>query len=416
MNRAMKTIKMILGLGLGSFFFALTFNYSAYAQEHLSLEERLDYETGRAIFEKIWVSSPASTTASDGLGPLYNARSCVQCHENGGRGGVENSLVLHINDAVYGQQIQTFAIFGLSGEAKVNLVSNITLLTLSGDENVAMHQPEYSLGETGFGELALTNYSPRIASSLAGLGLIERIPQASIIALADENDRNGDGISGRVNWVQDSKQGTSVMGLFGWKAAQPTLELQTARALNIDMGISSALYNNPYGDCTNSQPACLDRVHGNSPRHDNLEASQIMLDSLLFYVRNIPAPKHNDLKNASVSNGAKLFQSAACNSCHHQQFEISSGLIKPFSDFLLHDMGERLSDKLGESDGISAEWRTAPLWGVGKINSGYMHDGRARTLQEAILWHGGEAKGSLDKYQSMAKPDRDDLIRFLNTL
>lgn len=380
------------------------------------MEERLEYVTGQAIFEKIWVSSPSSTTASDGLGPLYNARSCAHCHEDGGRGNVDNSLVLHVNDAIYGQQIQTFAIAGLPAEARVSIQYTQTNISFPDGETISLSAPVYSVIELQQGPMSASEFSPRIASSLAGLGLIEKIPEAMIQALADEHDSNDDGISGRINRVWDSAQQVQSMGRFGWKAGQATLPQQSARALNIDLGISSPLYMNPYGDCTDFQTSCLQRAHGNTERHDNLEASQVMMDSLMFFIRNIPPPKPVELSRAGARNGAEIFRSAACDACHQPGFDLEEGRIEPYSDFLLHDMGEGLSDKLEEGMTSGGEWRTAPLWGIGSVNTEFLHDGRAKTLQEAILWHDGEGRLSRDRYTSMIKSDRDDLIRFLNAL
>jgi CxxC motif-containing protein (DUF1111 family) len=396
----------------------LFFFHSASAQQRLSLEAGLDYETGRAIFEKNWISAPASTTASDGLGPLYNARSCAQCHENGGRGQVKNSLVVRINDESYGQQIQTYSISGLPAEARVDIHSVQVPTVLPDGETVMLQKPVYSLSELEFGKLELLSYSPRIASSLAGLGLIEMIPQQQINILADEQDKNHDAISGRINWVWDVVQQTQVPGRFGWKAGQASLAQQSARALSLDIGIGSSLYPNPYGDCTVKQSVCLERQNGNSPGHDNLEASAVMLDTLLTYIRNIPVPANTRVEQTGLGNGKILFSEASCDTCHHPQFEVSGQQIEPYSDFLLHDMGIALSDSLSEGNASVNEWRTAPLWGIGRIQQkpAYMHDGRARNLQEAILWHGGEAQSAVNRYKSMAKQDRDDLIRFLNSL
>ena len=404
--------------------FGLLTGTNAWAQysEKLSFEAGLDYEVGRAIFEKVWVSSPSSTKASDGLGPLYSARSCEQCHQQARRGGVANSLVLQTSDAFYGNQIQRFAVAGVKAEARVSVHYKDRKIESGGGKFSVLQQPEYIV-ESDQSQPSLSSFSPRIASSLEGIGLLALIPEDLIAALADEDDKDEDGISGRINKVWDSEAQREVLGRFGWKASQGSLKQQVARALSLDMGISTSVYPAAYGDCSKAQQICLEMPDGNSAQHDGVEASAVMLESLLLYVSNIPAPVQIEEHSEAFFRGQPLFEGALCNSCHYEEFNVNSSTISPYSDFLLHDMGDGLEDSYASNSanaGLATgrEWRTAPLWGITRsINTAeYLHDGRAKSLQEAILWHGGEAESSLARYKSMSKAQRDDLISFLNEL
>ncbi|MDT8398314.1 MAG: di-heme oxidoredictase family protein [Pseudomonadales bacterium] len=398
----------------------------------LSLEQRLVLATGRAVFEKVWVSAPSSTTASDGLGPLYNARSCGQCHPGGGTrrptlerddGRLGPALVLHLGEAastsVYGEQIQGFAVPGLQAEARLSISYTEQDIQLPGGDELRLRTPHYRLEALTLGGLETgLGTSLRLAPVLNGVGLLELVPEAAILALADPDDGDGDGVSGRANWLP-SASAQPVLGRFGWKAGQPDLERQTARALNLDIGIGNPLFPRPEGDCTAWQQDCLARPNGNSPRQDDPEASAVLLAQLLFYVRNIPAPGPGDVKaDASVlpDPGAILFREIGCAACHHSEFVLNDGRrIRPYTDLLLHDMGPGLADHRVEVSASGMEWRTPPLWGLetGTDSGNYLHDGRAGSVTQAILWHGGEAEMAKKRFMQLSRPEREDLLEFL---
>ncbi|MBN4075018.1 MAG: thiol oxidoreductase [SAR86 cluster bacterium] len=358
----------------------------------------LDYLTGQALFEKTWVSAPSSTRASDGLGPLYNARSCAQCHENAGRGKPEVALIFRVDDEYYGKQLQTRAVAGLPAETQITISYSSRIEVLSDFDEILLYQPHYQFLDM------LTEpfpFSPRLAPSLAGVGVLETIPLTEILAKADPQDGNGDGISGRAG-----------LGRFGWKADVINLEQQTGLALSVDLGISSELFPNPEGDCTALQGDCLSRSNGASGQDQNLEMGQAAFSSLLSFLRNIPLPAIND-SNRSSNSGKAVFENIGCMSCHQTGYV--QGSINPYSDLLLHDMGNALADTL--DDELSKEWRTPPLWGLSAYQQAaeqyYLHDGRARSLLEAILWHGGEAESAKQAFAALSKTDREDLISFL---
>ena len=362
-------------------------------------EDGLEYLSGQALFEKIWVSAPASTKASDGLGPLYNARSCAQCHQSAGKGSPEPGLVYRIADERYGAQLQTRAVRGLGAEPRIMRSYSTNLEVLNDSVEVMLHQPIYEFADQGTG---LLPFSPRLATSLAGVGLLESIPLAALLARADPDDSNNDGISGRAG-----------KGRFGWKADVGSLEEQLALALSLDIGISSELKPNPMGDCTRLQEECLMLPNGASVQDANLEIGRTAFMSLLHFVRNIPVMTDVNAEQNRHAAGQQLFQEIGCQDCHQTGY--LNGQINPYSDLLLHDMGDRLADTL--EDSMSREWRTAPLWGLAAYSLSdeqyYLHDGRARSLIEAILWHGGEAESTKQAFAALSSRDREDLISFL---
>ncbi len=366
----------------------------------------LDFITGKALFEKNWVPSFSSTTASDGLGPLYNARSCNQCHPDGGRGSRQQSLVLHVNDPVYGQQLQKYAIAGLPREADVSVV----FTDVNNDGMPAA--PAIVIDKLSHGPMAIDAVSARIGPSLHGLGLLASIPDELILAGADEADSNGDGISGRVNMIAD-KQGGRAIGRFGWKAGQVSLRGQLARALSLDLGLGNPVFPSAGGDCTAAQTDCLKAPNGNSSHHDNLEANDQVLDLLLAYVTGLPAPSKTSYRQPQDAVGAQLFRHTGCAACHVPSFESDDFKLSAYTDLLLHDMGPGLADKLPEGSARGSEWRTPPLWGLASQHGAFLHDGRAATIEEAVWWHGGEGAAARDHYKNLSQQQRNDLNAFL---
>ena len=435
------------------------------ANPKLSIDTKLDFEIGKAIFDKIWVFAPSSTTASDGLGPLYNARSCVRCHKGNGRGIIEGSnssspaLFLRLSippttehhlkllasgkfgfipEPVYGKQLQTFAYPGGQAEGQLKVQYHSVLLNIkdgSSTTQVELLNPEYKILDAAYGQLAPNLlFSPRIAPPVIGLGLIEAIDEHDILAFADPKDLNNDGISGKANIVWDYQSQSSKLGRYGWKAGSPTLDQQNNAAFSGDIGISSWLFTNHAGDCTTKQAECLQQSHGNKrrekPNKDYLEAPKAMTDLVLFYTKNIALPLARNIHDSKRKKGKALFHKAGCHKCHRPSYTTKPdpdlGLttkqkIWPYSDFLLHDMGKGLADNRSEFLANGQEWRTPPLWGIGLTravseNTFFLHDGRARNLLEAILWHGGEAEQSKQFVVNITHQQRQQLIFFLESI
>ena len=424
---------------------------------NISFEDELDFKVGNGLFRKIWVSSPASTLASDGLGPLYNARSCQRCHIKDGRGHPpENaqdmavSMFLRVSipgdyaakiadiegyiatlpDPTYGSQLQDFAVQGHAAEYRLEVSYTEELINLSGGDTVSLRHPTYRAADLGYGPLHPdAMLSPRVTPQMIGLGLLEAIPAADIVAGADPDDRDGDGISGRPNIVWSVEYDMPMLGRFGLKAGMPTVREQSAAAFAGDIGISSPLFPNGAGECTLAQQDCQRALHGDGDARGT-EVDQAALDLVTFYSRNLGVPARSNVDDQAVLVGKRIFYETGCSSCHTPNFvthrltdqpEQSFQLIWPYSDMLLHDMGEGLADHRPEARATGTEWRTAPLWGIGLTqqvsgHSYFLHDGRARSLLEAIIWHGGEAERIRDAVIAMPKPDRDALITFLESL
>ncbi|MEM8650746.1 MAG: di-heme oxidoredictase family protein [Pseudomonadota bacterium] len=444
--------------GAGTSFKLVNRNAFSNPSQNLSFEQQQDFLLGNALFRKVWVSSPSSNHASDGLGPLFNARACQSCHLKDGRGhppegdadatsmlirlargpkndteekAIKNFQVLNFPDTTYGGQLQDAAIQGIKAEGKFEISYEETSVTLNGGEVVNLRKPTYSLRELSQGPLeADITLSPRIAQPMIGLGLIEAIHPSDIIQLADEDDINKDGISGKVPLVRDPGNGSTVLGRFGWKASQPSLRSQNADAFNGDIGISSPLNKRHYGDCTTAQTQCLNLATGVQKRLGDTEAPDPVLDLVTFYTANLAVPSRRDVSDPIVLAGKKLFYETGCVQCHNPKFvtrkdagdkEHAFQLIWPYSDFLLHDMGEGLADNQQVGRASGREWRTPPLWGIGltKTVNGhtfFLHDGRARNLKEAILWHGGEAEKVRNTFRDLAKNEREAIIKFLESL
>jgi CxxC motif-containing protein (DUF1111 family) len=272
--------------------------------------------------------------------------------------------------------------------------------------------------------------SPRLAPPMIGLGLIEAVPEAQIRANADPDDKNGDGISGRTNEVWSLADNRVALGRFGWKAGVPSIRQQAASAFAGDMGLSTPLVPRPSGDCTGAQSFCLNAPNGNSERDGDLEVGAKVFDHVVFYAQNLAVPPRRNAKDAGVVQGKALFYQLGCQACHMPSFttgavegqpHLSNQKIWPYTDLLLHDMGEGLADNRPEGMADGREWRTPPLWGIGLTEtvSGhtfFLHDGRARNVEEAILWHGGEAQASRDGYAALTKAEREALLSFVNSL
>jgi CxxC motif-containing protein (DUF1111 family) len=426
------------------------------ASGNISFAREFDFKLGNALFRKTWIAAPASTLASDGLGPLYNARACQDCHLKDGRGHVpapgERSVSMFLRIAVpggsppaviddylathphpvYGSQLQDFASPGQTAEGQMTIRYTEAPVTLADGTVVTLRHPTYTITDPAYGPLgADLMISPRVAPQMIGLGLLEAIPAADILARQDAGDADGNGISGRANIVMSMEFGVPMLGRFGLKAGAATVREQSAGAFSGDMGLSSRLRPDPGGECTAAQSDCRTAPHGQEPGvRDGREVDDASFDLITFYSRNLGVPARRNVDDPIVLRGKAVFHTAQCAACHvpnhvtHRldgQDEQSFQLIWPYTDLLLHDMGAGLADGMPEARATGSEWRTPPLWGIGLTrqvsgHTEFLHDGRARSLLEAILWHGGEAEAARNAVVALPQPDRDALIAFLESL
>lgn len=393
---------------------------------------------GKSFFRIPWVEAPSATTARDGLGPLFSANTCLHCHPGNGAGlavnndgeitrslvmrlslknskNINNGLVLNkgfVSEPTYGGQ------FSLNGTSDTPYEGSIKVSYTSIDGKYAdgksyeLQTPTYRLGDFQYGELDKNvNIAPHIGLALVGLGALEMISEKDILAHEDILDSDEDGISGKANWVFNPQTNATELGRFTWKAAASTVKQQSANAAHNDMGLSNPLY--PEHNCTPKQEECQKAIEG---RHD-FDLPMKRLDAIAYYLKTLKIPKQRVSKN--FTKGKEIFNDLGCVKCHVSTYKLADGnSIHPYSDLLLHDMGDELSDGHTMFKASANEFRTPPLWGVGlykKVSGGValLHDGRARTIEEAILWHGGEAKDQQEKFKRLNKTEREYLLEFV---
>ncbi len=359
---------------------------------------------GKALFARNWVPAPASTRGTDGLGPLFNARSCTGCHRGGGGAtaliegpDLPRELVVRLPaGSPYGRQLQTDAVPGLTPEGKPQVRYVDVPLLLADGTSVVLRRPTFAVGDAGFGPVP-AHLSPRLAPSLRGLGLLAAIPADVIAARADPDDRDGDGIRGRVG-----------AGRFGLRAEQPSLREQAADALLVDLGLATTLRAAPAGDCTAGQADCRAAPQGDEAGQPGVEVGDEILDSIVAYLAALPPPVAP--AGGHDAAGAQLFGTLGCSACHAPT--LAGTTAAAYTDLLLHDLGPELADQGAAADANARLWRTAPLWGLGSTPA-LLHDGRARNPQEAILWHGGEAEPARERFRALDAATRDQLLTFL---
>jgi len=398
---------------------------------------------GRHLFRRNWVIAPASVDSLDGLGPTFNRVSCSGCHLKDGRGrppknseepmksmlvrlsvpgvGINGGPVPH---PIYGSQLQDKGILGVPKEGRATIRYREVGGVFADGQPYSLRAPIYEFSELNYGPLGHdAMYSPRVAPATHGLGLLEAIEATVIEASADPDDIDGDGISGRVNRVWDPVAKRLALGRFGWKANVASLYQQVASAAVSDMGITTSLF--PSENCPPAQTACLSAPNGGVPELDDQR-----LEKLVLYARSLAVPARRNVEEPTVRRGERLFTYAGCVSCHTPNLttgtvtalpELAEQSIHPYTDVLLHDMGEGLADGRPDFEASGREWRTPPLWGIGlvrrvNLHRFFLHDGRARGLLEAILWHGGEATAAREVVRAMPEGDRDALIAFLRSL
>lgn len=441
-------------------------NVLSHPSKSLGVSGDMDFAIGKAMFKKLWAAAPSATQASNGLGPLYNARSCLSCHVKNGRGHVPdvgfkgegyvnedaNSMLIRLSikpqNAVqktaletgalsviaepnYGGQLQDIGVSGFAGEGKISVSWAYKNVVLPDGAVVELREPTFAINALAYGDMhkdLMT--SPRIATQMVGMGLIDAIDAVSIIAAADPNDADGDGISGKANIVWDVEANKLALGRFGWKAGQPNLRQQVASAFSGDIGISNPLAVNGSGDCTLLQVNCMTAPNGNTTAMGGFELSAELLDLTTYFNANLAVPHRQNAAEKNILFGKQAFYKSGCISCHQPKHitgtkskfkNLHNELIWPYSDFLLHDMGFELADNRPEAKATGSEWRTPPLWALGAskgVSKSWqlLHDGRARTIDEAILWHGGEAQVAKNKFMALSASERRALVEFVESL
>lgn len=407
---------------------------------NLTFDEQSDFGIGNSFFRQSWVTAPSSTTARDGLGPFFNAISCSSCHFKDGRGRAPlfdgelgHGLLLRLSipgtnsnggllpDPIYGGQLQDNAILGQTVEGNYVITYQSISETFADGTVVILKKPIYQINNLGYGILANNvQVSPRVANQMIGLGLLEAIPESTILSFATNN--NSGGISGKANYVYDVATNSQKLGRFGWKANQPSVRQQVAGAFLGDMGITTSLFPN------DNVPTGVDAAaipNGGTP-----EISDINLNRVVLYSSTLAVPARRNHSDQNVLKGKKTFETIGCTNCHiakiqtgntHPIAALRNQTIRPYTDLLLHDMGEGLADNTPDFLATGNEWRTPPLWGIGLINTvnghtNLLHDGRAKNIEEAILWHGGEGQNAKNKYKQLPAKDRNDLLSFINSL
>ena len=418
---------------------------NAFAQPAPGLErmDELYFFVGNSFFNQNWVLAPASTEARDGLGPFFNSRSCAGCHFKDGRGrapefdgemptgllirlsiSTQDEHGAYLPDPVYGGQFQDQAVAGLTPEGDLIVTYTELAGTFVDGTPYSLRAPEYQLTNLAYGDLHPDiTFSPRVANQMIGLGLLEAVSEETLLALADPDDTNGDGISGRPNYVWDYSHDTLALGRFGWKANQPSLLQQVAGAFSGDMGITTSVFGDL--NCTPAQIACEALQNGGVPEIPDDDLLKVVL-----YSSALAVPAQRSFDNPLVQQGAAIFNELGCAACHTPTLitgthptiaALSDQTIHPYTDLLLHDMGAGLADGQPDFSATGSEWRTPPLWGIGLFetvndHTNYLHDGRARDLTEAILWHGGEAEAAQQAFKALSLEEREALLMFLRSL
>lgn len=410
---------------------------------NLASDERRKFEVGDSFFTQNWVTAPSSTLARDGLGPTFNAQACATCHVVDGRGQPPSGPDDHAargllyrlsepgdmpyggprgNDA-YGGQLQDRAIQGVQPEGEMQISYALQPGRYGDGSSYELRVPTFGVTALSQGPLGdHTMVGPRLAPQVPGMGLLEAIPESDITSRTDPEDKNHDGISGRVNKVWNSRYQRTELGRFGWKANQPTVEQQVADAFLGDIGITSPVDQKQ--DCPIVQIDCISSVSGGDPEIDDSKFS-----SVVFYSRVLAVPAMRDVDDPQVKAGARQFVAMGCSTCHTPTMktgksdipELSNQTIHPFTDMLLHDMGPALSDNRPDFQASGSEWRTPPLWMIGLVDdiNGHrflLHDGRARTLEESILWHGGEGEKAKEAFRQASEAQRKALVAYLEAL
>ena len=436
-------------------------NAFSFPAANLPDDERTRFVIGNSFFRRNWVEAPASTKARDGLGPHFIARSCGGCHVQDGRGeppAIFNrlgetrdptvALLIRLSipgtdahggpkhEPTYGDQFNNAAVQGVKPEGRVTLRYDTIQGKFADGTPYALQKPVYGFADLGYGPMHPdVMLSPRIAPQIIGVGLLEAIAEADILANAADQAAVPGPIKGTPNQVWDAPSGRMMLGRFGWKANVATIAHQTGGAFLGDMGITSRHFANEA--CTPAQKDCLAAPSGKSAAaqgQPGVEIDDKTLDDVIFYQATLAPPARRNPQDAQVLRGQALFAQAQCATCHRPSYVTQGGpfphltskalngqRIWPYTDLLLHDMGDALADSRPDFLANGRQWKTPPLWGIGLIRdvNGHMrllHDGRADGVLEAVLWHGGEAEDSKQQVLRFNEADRRALVAFVESL
>jgi CxxC motif-containing protein (DUF1111 family) len=405
----------------------------------LSAAELRRFGLGNRVFNTRWVQAPASVSGFDGLGPVFNRDSCSGCHQNDGRGRPPDAQAPELRDSFvikissphrraqrqiadrFGPQLNTAGIAGVAGEGRIELSYQTSSGRYADGSAFELRKPQMRITEPHLPLPRKAQLGLRVAPAVFGLGLIEAIPAEALLAQADADDTDGDGISGRVNWVVAQGQAKPQIGRFGWKAHAASLADQSVDAAFQDIGLTSA--DRPAQNCAPAQQLCRSAY-----ADESVELDANLLSALVSYLQTLGVPaRRADLDAGRDAEGLRLFARLGCADCHrplwrsgqsHPLALLREQTFYPFSDFLLHDMGDGLAG--GGSDGTadSREWRTPPLWGLGLLErvNGHtllLHDGRARSVAEAVLWHDGEGREAREAFRNASLAERRLLTDFV---
>lgn len=434
--------------------FVAGFNAFSMAAANLDEAGRTRFAIGNSFFRRNWVEAPSSTAARDGLGPLFIARSCGACHPQGGRGAPpavdggdhrEQPVALlfrlslpdtdehggPVGDPAYGDQFRIAAVRGVPPDGRVRIEYVERTGRFADGETYALRVPSYRFEALAYGDLdPRTMVGPRIAPQLIGMGLLEAVDADDVLENARVQSRRDDAIHGTPNRVWDAFARTTVIGRFGWKANVGSLAHQTAAAFQADIGITSTRF--PLQPCTPRQTACLSAPRGG--RDGRPEIDDRTLADVIFNQAVLAPPASRNVADPDVRRGAASFAAANCDVCHRPAYTtapvgdgpytsaaLGGQAIRPYTDLLLHDMGDGLADGRPDYLASGRQWRTPPLWGIGLVpevnGHGYLlHDGRARGVLEAILWHDGEARESRMRVERMTREERMALVKFVESL
>ncbi|MDO9403154.1 MAG: di-heme oxidoredictase family protein [Polaromonas sp.] len=436
--------------------FATGRNAFSFPLANLPDDERTRFVIGNSFFRRNWVQAPASTKARDGLGPHFIARSCGGCHVQDGRGAPPDisrglaeqpvGLLMRLSipgkdahggplpDLIYGDQFSNFSVLNVLSEGDISLRYETLRGKFADGTPYQLLKPKYGFSKLNYGPMHKdVMISPRIAPQMAGVGLLEAIPEAEILRNAREQAASGGPVRGIANQVWDAPTQQMRLGRFGWKANVATLAHQTGGAFQGDMGITSTLFAKE--TCTAAQKDCLAAPRG--AHGAAVEIDDSTFDDVVFYEATLAPAARRNAKDPQVLQGQKLFAAAACVECHRPSYVTNDGAARlfprltskalqnqtiwPYTDLLVHDMGPGLADGRPDFLASGQHWRTPPLWGVGLIpevngHNRLLHDGRARGVMEAVLWHDGEARNSKNAVLKMSAAERQALVKFLESL
>ena len=406
------------------------------------------YILGRSFFTIPWVEAPSATTARDGLGPHFSSNTCVSCHNDNGSAltisdtnqplrtlvfkltqpskhssrwlvdNIDTPMHDNVPDPVYGAQVSIRGNGKVKPEAQTRLKIESIPFTYPDGQSLTLTKFLPYLDKLAYGALAKeTVISLRQPPILAGLRLIEQVSNEDILAWEDPFDDNADGISGRANWLNSPQHDEKILGRLNWKASAANIVAQTANAAAHDLGLSNPFF--PEELCQPAQTDCLAAPRGDNTRLGSLDLPMLRLQAIASFIRDHKAPTTVAL-NTEARQGKQLFEDVGCTSCHRTTLTTREGVeFHPYSDLLLHDMGDALKDGRPEFLATEREYRTAPLWGIGarvRAQHRFLHDARAKTPQEAILWHGGEAEMAKSKFTKLDQAERLALLHFLEQL